>query len=172
MTPYILHISILVGCCYIFYKLFLEQETFFQLNRWVLLSCVLLAFVLPFVEIPQEWSLRQVDTNPSAVNFDIKPVQVYSQPVEKNRRIQRNDEIVQDSAAKHENREAVSAIPVIPEKQSRKMSYSEIMAYVYFVGLAVFVLNFLIQFFLLLYNMLTLPCGRGNRCRKSNWKNI
>ena len=62
MIPYIFHISILVAICYVFYILFLEKETFYQLNRWLLIAGIMLAFALPFYQIPQEYSLRKVET--------------------------------------------------------------------------------------------------------------
>lgn len=58
MIPYILHVAILLAGCLAFYKLLLQRETFFRLNRWVLLACLLLAFALPFARVPEQWSLR------------------------------------------------------------------------------------------------------------------
>ncbi len=58
MMDYLLHVSILVGGAYLFYRLFLEKETYFQLNRWILLGGMVLIFALPLWEIPAEWSLR------------------------------------------------------------------------------------------------------------------
>ena len=57
MIPYILHTSLLVTACYVFYKVLLERETFFQINRWLLAACIALAFLLPRFTIPEEWSL-------------------------------------------------------------------------------------------------------------------
>jgi len=36
-----------------FYKLFLEKESFFKANRFYLLGSLLIAFVLPFMALPQ-----------------------------------------------------------------------------------------------------------------------
>ncbi len=59
MIPYILYTALILSACLLFYKLLLQRETFFHLNRFVLLSCMVLAFVLPLVPVPQELSLRK-----------------------------------------------------------------------------------------------------------------
>src|SRR5664279_5732730 len=59
MIPYILYASLILTACLIFYKLLLQMETFFRLNRFVLLSCMMLAFVLPVLHVPQQMSFRK-----------------------------------------------------------------------------------------------------------------
>lgn len=56
MIPYILHVTIIITACFLFYKIFLQKETFFQLNRWTLLACVIISFLLPLIPVPQQWS--------------------------------------------------------------------------------------------------------------------
>ena len=58
MIPYIFHVGILVTGCLIFYKGLLEKETLFKLNRLVLITGIILAFIIPLIPIPQAWSLR------------------------------------------------------------------------------------------------------------------
>jgi hypothetical protein len=62
MIPYILHVSLLVAGFLAFYKVFLQRETFFRLNRIVLLACLLIAFGLPLARVPAAWSLRKAST--------------------------------------------------------------------------------------------------------------
>ncbi len=61
MIPYILHVTVLITACFLFYKLLLQKETFFWLNRWTLLACVVISFALPLVPVPQQWSWRSAD---------------------------------------------------------------------------------------------------------------
>ncbi|MGF1925665.1 MAG: M56 family metallopeptidase, partial [Bacteroidia bacterium] len=61
MIPYSLHVALILGLCLVFYRLLLYKETYFRLNRIVLLFCMLMAFVLPLVPVPQDYSLRQSD---------------------------------------------------------------------------------------------------------------
>ncbi|MDO6434721.1 M56 family metallopeptidase [Flavitalea sp. BT771] len=56
MIPYILHVSILIAAATFSYRLLLKKLTFYALNRWILLGCLLVAFVLPLLPIPRAWS--------------------------------------------------------------------------------------------------------------------
>jgi len=44
MLPYIITVSLILAGCFAFYKTLLVKETFFRLNRLVLLGCLLLSF--------------------------------------------------------------------------------------------------------------------------------
>jgi hypothetical protein len=59
MMPYILHVSVIVIVCFLFYKLFLQKETFYQLNRWTLLACLAVSFTLPLLPAPHGFSWRE-----------------------------------------------------------------------------------------------------------------
>lgn len=58
MIPYILHVALLISICLLFYKIFLQRETFYKLNRMILLTCLALSFALPLITIPEAWTLR------------------------------------------------------------------------------------------------------------------
>lgn len=62
MIPYILHVSILIAAGVLFYKLALKRLTFYVLNRWVLLSCLVAAFLLPLMPVPRvlSWRAREI----------------------------------------------------------------------------------------------------------------
>jgi len=72
---YLLHASLLIGLLYGFYRLLLSRETFFGFHRWILLGGVALAFVLPLISIPSQYSLKdklisQVPTERIAVSTE------------------------------------------------------------------------------------------------------
>ncbi len=69
MIPYILHVTVILTVCFLFYKLFLQKATFYGLNRWTLLSCLVLSFVLPLLPAPRGWTLNSASVNPVTV-FD------------------------------------------------------------------------------------------------------
>lgn len=76
MIPYVLHVALLIGVCLLFYKLLLQRETFHRLNRWVLLACLALTFVLPLLRVPQQWAFRkapQAISLPAQVSTNAKP---------------------------------------------------------------------------------------------------
>ena len=58
MIPYILRVTVLLTACFLFYKIFLQKETFYRLNRWMLVVCLLVSFGLPLLPVPQTWSWR------------------------------------------------------------------------------------------------------------------
>src|ERR1700748_3159914 len=58
MIPYSIHVAILLAVCLLFYKLLLQKETYYRLNRVVLLTCLALVFVLPLIPVPQQFSFR------------------------------------------------------------------------------------------------------------------
>ncbi len=60
MIPYILHVTVIITVCFLFYKLFLQKATFYQLNRWTLLACLAVSFILPFLPAPRGWSWRGI----------------------------------------------------------------------------------------------------------------
>ena len=59
MIPYILHVTVIITVCFLFYKLFLQKATFYRLNRWTLLACLTVSFALPFLPAPRGWSLGE-----------------------------------------------------------------------------------------------------------------
>jgi bla regulator protein BlaR1 len=68
---YLLKISVVIFIFYSSYKLFLQRETFFQTNRWYLLSGLIIAALIPFIIIPvyiehiptSIESITSIDTN-------------------------------------------------------------------------------------------------------------
>ena len=53
MIVLLLKASIIIAMLLAFYKIFLEKESFFATNRVYLIGCIIFAFTLPFVSIPQ-----------------------------------------------------------------------------------------------------------------------
>jgi len=58
MIPYILHVTVIITACFLFYKALLQKGTFFRLNRYTPLACVGVSFLLPLIPVPQQWSWR------------------------------------------------------------------------------------------------------------------
>lgn len=57
MMPYVVNAALITTGCFLFYRLLLHRETFFRLNRWFFLCCLLLSFLLPLLPVPDGWSL-------------------------------------------------------------------------------------------------------------------
>lgn len=63
--PYLLEVSICLALFYVFYRLLLARDTFFQRNRFYLILAAILSFVVPLAELwlpksAQESTFRQV----------------------------------------------------------------------------------------------------------------
>ncbi|MEO5888847.1 MAG: M56 family metallopeptidase [Ferruginibacter sp.] len=133
MIPYILYAALILTVCFIFYKLLLQKETFFHLNRFVLLACMLLAFTLPLIRVPSQLSFRNV---PEPVNISAPEV-----PVDQINTIQSGSENIKP--------------PVVePVEIKQGINFGQAinwLVYLYWFGVAVFACNFLMQAGLLLY---------------------
>lgn len=52
MNEFVYKASIIAAVAFLFYKIFLQRESFFTANRIYLIGCLVLAFTLPFVSLP------------------------------------------------------------------------------------------------------------------------
>lgn len=77
--PYIINVALVLGACVCFYKLLLRRETFYKMNRFLLILCLGIAFALPLLTVPAELSLRKTsDEKLAAIG---KPVKDNSLPI-------------------------------------------------------------------------------------------
>lgn len=167
MIPYVLHAALLISICLLFYKIFLQQETFYRLNRVVLLICMGLSFVIPLITIPQAWTLRstpeQVVINTSAPQqIDYTKVKLpVIRPVQK------------DVVAKQGPAQQAQSTPLAPKAQNppattwRDFVPTAIkwMFYMYWIGVAIFGLNLLLQVVVLFYRAYSNPVIRDGKFR-------
>ena len=133
MIPYILYAALILTACLIFYKLLLQKETFFYLNRFILLACLLLAFILPLIRVPSQLSFR---TPPAMIEIPRPEAPAY----------QGNT----PGPAVETGHPAVAE----PVQIKQGINFDQAMhwlIYLYWFGVAVFACNFLMQAGLLLY---------------------
>lgn len=131
MIPYILYTALILSACFAFYKLLLQKETFFSLNRYVLLLCMVLAFTLPLVPVPQQLSFRK-------------------------NAVEKNIEIAKVSAETTET-QSIQEQPVLPSisQETKQVINVDVvlkgLLYLYWFGVVIFGLNFLMQAVILLF---------------------
>src|SRR5688500_17474912 len=147
MIPYIIHVALILAGCLLFYKLLLQKETFYRLNRIVLLVCLLLSFSLPLLPVPEQWSFRSAE-QPVGVSI--------------------TDAVFTTAAP------APAAAPAVaPETTSAKNAAGPTRLqqaatwvwYLYWFGVLVFGLTFLFQVGMLLFRAYTRPVIRDGRYR-------
>lgn len=80
MTPYILNVALIIAGCLAFYKLFLQRETFYRVNRYMLIACLLIAFALPLIPVPQQWSFRKAEEKTSVVQMPAGQIVMLQDP--------------------------------------------------------------------------------------------
>ncbi len=139
---YLIHSSILLGFTALFYWLFLRRETFYRLNRWILLGSVLLSVTLPLISIPQYLSLRtQGKAKVSLVENTIQQ----TLPV-----------LVQEAPQERTSPQVIHAPASDLVTQRSGIGWYDLIKYLYISGVIIFSLVFVIQLVVLLARRFTL----------------
>lgn len=149
MMPYITQVSLILAGCLIFYKLLLQKETFFRINRWVLLACLALSFSLPLVPVPQQWAFQKAEVISVA-------------PVEEPPLYDVNSYIPQQSI------ETPPVVAAAPEEKKPAITWIQVLkwaGWLYWFGVIVFGMNLLMQLITLLYRAYASPVIRDGRFR-------
>lgn len=151
MIAYLFHVSILLAGCYFFYWLLLRQETFFRLNRAVLLACLVLPLILPLVTIPANWSLQLLPDN--AINAIVSPTLTDASLEDK-------DLILMPEEEGNKSDKKVT-LPIVDGRNNSmqaasSLSIYKILTYLYFTGVFIFALAFFIQLILIIAKKSTL----------------
>ncbi|WP_460218382.1 M56 family metallopeptidase [Psychroserpens sp. MEBiC05023] len=78
---YLLKSSAILFIFYICYQLFLQRDTFFQANRWFLLSGLIIATCVPFIVIPNYIEYTPITTyNYTTLNTTESPTTIQEEP--------------------------------------------------------------------------------------------
>lgn len=137
MTTYLLQVALIIGGCLAFYKIFLQKETFYRINRYVLIGCLLAAFSLPFVRVPEQLSFRKVEVV-KVVPEVPAPIALQEKPSASNTGSQQQPVNNQETTI----------------TQTSSFNADVLMKwaiYLYWIGVGVFGINLLVQIVVLLY---------------------
>ncbi len=154
MIPYILHMAILIAVFYLFHILLIKRETFFNVNRVLLIGYIAMAISLPIITIPAGWSLHNhLQTAYASLDEEISPTPSTSIQQEKISSIKakKNSENGTDLTQGGILEQAKKQDPYKLWQIASNLPLSTIMKYIYLIGLFVFGMNFIIQFLTLLY---------------------
>jgi len=175
MIPYVLHVAVLISVCLLFYKIFLQRETFYRLNRLILLFCMVLAFAIPLITIPQAWTLRntlepvtmKAPEQGQQIDYAKVNLPVVQQPAQPAQPVQ---SVQKDIAAKPQP--AAPKQTAVKSEEPSSFNWSDFLPtaikwlfYLYWAGVAVFGLNLLIQVIALLYRSYSNPVIRDGKFR-------
>lgn len=174
MTSYILHVSLLLGLGYILYQILLKKETFYSLNRMILSSYIILAFALPLIHIPQEWSLNLDDTEESIPVVDDQ-IKAYPKTTTKEGKQANHllddkthaqiDEAIPEETFLDEKAKTISAPTYIDRAKNilLAINWSSAFKWTYLIGLSIFLINFLVQFSILIFYRLKFPALKDGK---------
>jgi hypothetical protein len=135
MMTYMIQCAIYLGGCFAFYKLLLQKETFYRLNRYILVTCIALSFLLPLVHIPGKYSWQQNNAESFLITGNNEP------PL--------SNVIIPSSTA-------AGSIPGTGKTISLAV-IGKWAVYLYWIGVMVFAINFLVQLSVLLYRAYSRP---------------
>lgn len=124
MTAYLTSVALIITACLAFYKLLLQKETFYRLNRYLLMACLALAFLLPLIPVPQQFSLRA----PAAKQ---QPITQLPAPSIGEKALQKLEPMPSQRPTE---------TPAFTKEKALQWA-----VYLYWIGVAIFALNFLVQ---------------------------
>jgi beta-lactamase regulating signal transducer with metallopeptidase domain len=147
MIPFILHAGLILSGCLLFYKILLQKETFYRLNRVVLLGSLFLAFGLPLVKIPEQWSIRKAERQVVSGSPDLSIYPVIA------------------AAEERESSAGSTTQQPVPQQNSNYALVSKWLLLLYWFGVGVFGINFFVQLLTLYYRVYTSPCIKDGKFR-------
>jgi hypothetical protein len=166
MIPYLLHVALLLAVCFLCYRLLLQTETFYRLNRWVLLAGLALSFLLPLMPVPARWSLRPqyqqlavAEPEPEKITLSAPVMQL---SIERGSGVHKKVREVQLHNIKiEEAQKQPKPAKIVPVKKHfiwpTAAQLMKWMFILYWVGVAVFGLNLIVQLVSAIYQAYCRP---------------
>ncbi|MEM9848402.1 MAG: M56 family metallopeptidase, partial [Bacteroidota bacterium] len=174
MFLFLLKASLVVAILLAFYKLFLEKESFFAVNRIYLLACIILAVALPFLSLPklmenqgyltqllQEKETEAIaDFTPTDASVDFeksKLIDVESNENERKRESENKSESLTPTTSEVEMEAQITFDEEIKEElietsENQSFGLSDWLFWIYLFGVGVLFLNLLAQMGTTLFN--------------------
>lgn len=143
MIAYLLQVAALVAVGWLLYTALLRRETFFAVNRLLLLLLVLIAFAAPLFIIPRPFSVRAFFQN------EILHSTAESAPVAGSNPV--------SHVSVHDGKEHFS------EQPAESHNWIQWLLLAYWTGVAILTVNFLIQLAAIVYKRWKLPAIRDGR---------
>jgi len=140
---HLLHSTIFLSLFYVFYWLLLRRETYYALNRWLLVGIILISIGLPYIKIPQTWSIN-------ASNIEVITAHITTR-----------------TNANSFNTSSKDPIEIDIKENTSVESFTsiEILWYFYMAGVLIFSIAFLIQLGLLFYKKRQLEYIQDGNCK-------
>ncbi|QEM12933.1 M56 family metallopeptidase [Mucilaginibacter rubeus] len=161
MIPYLLYVALLLAVCLLFYKLLLQRETFYRLNRYTLLCCLGFCFLIPLIHPPAQWSAQNAE---KPISQPVVIQQVQEPPISE---VGLEDGPTLKTTLTPEQPKPAQTITAKPTP-SFTLSAAQVIKWLlilYWAGVAIFSLNLLVQIGSTLYQAFTNPFITDGRYR-------
>ena len=154
MLPYVINVALILAACLAFYKLLLRRETFYKVNRYMLVICLAISFSLPLLQVPAEFSFRK-NVNRGSLIVNNEKSAINGQQSTGNSNQQQSNTTPQTATDSLQPINDSQQPAVKDEKQAvLKFSFVKLMSWlfwIYWFGVTVFGVSFLFQMVLLLW---------------------
>ena len=152
--PYIINVALVLIACLAFYKLLLQRETFYKVNRYLLVLCLAISFSLPLLQVPAEFSSRKTVNSDFLITNNEKSTDTSPQSTGKND--QQQIVTTQQPAKVDQQQPDKSQQPAMKDEKQAvlKFSFVKLMSWlfwIYWFGVIVFGVSFLFQVVLLIW---------------------
>ncbi|HEX6182147.1 MAG TPA: M56 family metallopeptidase [Chitinophagaceae bacterium] len=147
MIPYIINTGLILCGCLAFYKLLLQRETFYKLNRYMLIICLAASFSVPLLPVPHQLSFRKAE--PALVQNTQENIQPNVPAT--------NEAVVNNPESKQVEQPAQQTTAATSGNTISMAQVMTWLTYLYWFGVIVFAMNFLAQVAMLTYRAYTRP---------------
>ena len=165
--PYIITVALFLATCLAFYKVLLRRETFYKVNRYMLIGCLAISFALPLLPIPKQFSLRL--PNQETKNEIRRTSPLIGMPVESPKTEMDNTKSeIENSKSENKSAEPLPASNNLSQSAPFKFSFEQLIGWIvwiYWFGVCIFAAGFLLQLGLLLYRSWFEPVIKDGRFR-------
>lgn len=160
MIEYLIKVSFMIGIAFTFYKAVLQQESFFAMNRFYLMACLVLAFALPFVSLPplvsHQGYLSNILQNRGVTEATASLATALPGPSETAAGMETSEQLETQALSQHKQAEVGEKAEVREEQPvTGQSSWVFWLVMLYLFGVAVFSLSLLFQAGNILYKAIT-----------------
>ena len=147
ILPYIVNVALILFACLAFYKVLLRRETFYKVNRYMLIVCLVISFILPLLRVPQQFSLHKVNVESSVLNKQQATSNIQPTTITTDKSTPATTSVQPD----------VQISPIgnnLAQSPSNKLSFAQLMNWlfwIYWFGVIIFGISFLLQLAVLLW---------------------
>lgn len=138
--PYILYTAILITLFYSLYHLLLSKETFFGINRYILVFGIICSFIIPAIPTPIKITVADTLIESDVIFF--KEINVFG------------EQVMINSSDIPQSTEVLPLDNQVSLQTAKSKKDVKILPLIYFIGVSILLINFFIQLAKILYTII------------------